>query len=73
MKRNYRKSMMHWKPLLLIGLMVTLTACQPCPQMIKPSKPTLKVNKLSDGGISLDRQNATELGKYILELERGYK
>ena len=47
--------------------------CQPCPQMIKPSRPTLKVNKLSDGGISLDKQNATELGKYILNLEQGYK
>lgn len=24
------------------------------------------------GGICLDKQNATELGVYILELERGY-
>ena len=47
--------------------------CQPCPTMIKPNKPTLKVNKLPDGGISLDRQNAKELGKYILDLERGYQ
>jgi hypothetical protein len=53
-------------------LIITLMGCQPCPQMIKPSRPTLKVNKLSDGGISLDKQNATELGKYILNLEQGY-
>lgn len=65
--------MMIWKPLLLLGLIVTLMGCQPCQQMIKPSKPTLKVNKLSDGGISLDKQNAVELGKYILNLEQGYK
>jgi hypothetical protein len=25
------------------------------------------------GGICLDKQNATELGKYILDLERGYQ
>jgi hypothetical protein len=41
--------------------------------MIKPSKPTLKVTKMADGGISLNKQNATELGKYIIELERGYE
>jgi hypothetical protein len=41
--------------------------------MIKPSKPTLKVNKITEGGISLDRQDAIELGKYIIELERGYQ
>jgi hypothetical protein len=65
--------MMTRKLPLLIGLIITLMGCQPCPQMIKPSKPTFKVNKLPDGGISLDKQNATELGKYIIELERGYK
>lgn len=63
---------MNLRAILLSGLIgISLVGC--CTQMIKPSKPTLQINKLPDGGISLDKQNATELGKYILELERGYK
>lgn len=34
-----------------------------------PPKPTLLIKKLEDGGICLDKENATKLGKYIIDLE----
>lgn len=37
--------------------------------MTKPSKPTLTIIKRDDGGICLDKENASKLGTYILELE----
>lgn len=51
-----------------------LTACAHCPaapQSQAPTKPQLEsLNRTHDGGISLNRQDATELAEYILELER---
>lgn len=47
-------------------------ACQQT-NMIKPTKPSLVIQKQQDGGICLDRQNTKELGEYILNLEQGYK
>lgn len=39
------------------------------PIKIKPTKPTLQIIKRDDGGLCLDRENASKLGAYILELE----
>ena len=41
-------------------------------KMIQPTKPILVIKPEISGGICLDKQNATELGNYILDLERGY-
>lgn len=38
-------------------------------QTIKPTKPKLTISKQPDGGMCLDKENATKLGTYILELE----
>lgn len=40
---------------------------------IRPAKPILVIKPEPSGGICLDKQNATELGVYIMELERGYE
>jgi len=40
---------------------------------VKPPKPTLKIDKQSNGGICLDKINTQKLGGYILQLEQGYK
>lgn len=63
---------MNYLKTLPIGLLVILTtACQQMPQtQIKPTKPTLQIQKQIDGGICLDKDNAARLGEYILELER---
>lgn len=61
----------NWKTPLLIGLMGILMGCLQTSQ-IKPTKPTLQIFPQKDGGICLDRQNAIELGTYILELENNY-
>lgn len=56
---------------LVIGLAITsMVACQT--QIVKPTKPHLQVIPQNDGGICLNRDNAEKLGKYILDLERGY-
>jgi hypothetical protein len=59
---------MNYFKTLVIGLLVILTACQQIP--IKPTKPTLQIQKQIDGGICLSKDNAAKLGEYILELER---
>jgi hypothetical protein len=41
--------------------------------MVKPPKPTLTIIEREDGGICLDRENAVQLGRYIIELEMGYE
>ena len=69
---------MHWKPILLAGLVSTLAAlpgaaCHQCPRMPdRPPKPTLVIEKMPDGGIRLDKENSVKLGNYILDLEAGY-
>lgn len=62
---------------LLAGLLVTLTACSSLPQCpampVQPLKPMLKSLKPSeDGGIILNKSDASALASYIIELERGY-
>jgi hypothetical protein len=46
-----------------------MVACQTIPTQ-KPTKPTLKIEPRSDGGFCVDKDNASKLGIYILELER---
>ena len=58
---------MNWKLILLLGLSLTLMGC--VTQPTKPTKPTLEVKAQPDGGFCLDRENASKLGAYILELE----
>jgi len=64
---------MHLNKTLLIGLtLILVTGCvQTTP--VKPTKPTLQIQKQSDGGICLDRANAKALGEYILSLEQEYQ
>lgn len=71
------KKMTVLRTILLIGLLVTLTACSSLPQCpampAQPLKPTLKSLKPSeDGGIILNKSDASALASYIIELERGY-
>lgn len=62
---------MKLKVILLIGLSIILMGCMTTskPQMVKPTKPKLIILRHTDGGICLDKENATKLGTYILELE----
>lgn len=63
--------MTNLKMMCMAFLLTTLVGCnQTMPK--KPTKPTLTIQNERTGGICLDKQNATELGKYILDLERGY-
>lgn len=56
---------------LMIGFAIILA--MGCNQkMVKPTKPILVIIPEKSGGICLDKQNATELGNYIIELEKGY-
>lgn len=62
---------------LLLGLLSILTACSTLPQCpampVQPLKPTLKSLKPSeDGGIILNKSDASALATYLIELERGY-
>ena len=41
--------------------------------MRRPAKPVLEIERLPDGGIMMDRDNAFELFRYIIELEAGYE
>lgn len=66
------------KTILLLGLLGILTACSSLPQCpampLQPTKPTLKSLKPSeDGGIILNKSDASALATYIIELERGYQ
>lgn len=61
---------MNFLKILPTGLLVILTACQTTPPTKLPTKPTLTIQKQTDGGICLDKTNAAKLGEYILELER---
>lgn len=65
------------RTILLIGLMGISTACSTIPQCPampqQPVKPMLKSLKRSeDGGIILNKSDASALATYIIELERGY-
>lgn len=46
-----------------------MVGCQK-PQQIRPTKPVIKAIPQQDGGVCFSRQDAIELGTYILELER---
>ena len=61
---------MNYLKILLIGLLIILTACQQIQVQKKPTKPTLQIQKQTDGGICLDKDSAALLGAYIIELER---
>lgn len=58
---------------LVIGLILTLmVGCTSSNQMHKaPVKPQLSAKSI-DGSVCFSNQDATKLGFYILELERGY-
>ncbi len=64
----------------LVSLMITLMVIQgcvltTCPTMPPaPTKPKLEsLSKTTGGGITLNKEDATKLAVYILELEKGYK
>ncbi|CAB5212600.1 hypothetical protein UFOVP194_33 [uncultured Caudovirales phage] len=59
---------MKLKTILAAGLLLILVGCQPI--LVKPTKPILKIEQRADGGFCVDRENASKLGDYILELER---
>lgn len=61
-----------WKTLLVISLIVTLGGCQTlASQRTKlPTKPTLQAVTKPNGDVCFTKQDASELGAYILELER---
>lgn len=60
-----------WKSLLVIGLMITLAGCQTLQARTHlPTKPTLHAKKMANGDVCFSKQDASELGSYILELER---
>lgn len=57
---------------LLIGLMTILVGCSPTqPQepAPKPTRPTLNIIRMPDGGMCLDKHNTELLGIYIMQLE----
>ncbi|WYM31531.1 hypothetical protein VL73_49 [Erwinia phage VL73] len=58
---------------LLIGLMTTsLVACQSNQQVMKlPVKPHISASTINNQ-MCMDLRDASSLGLYILELERGY-
>lgn len=56
---------------LLVGSL-TISGCATESQKIAPVKPTLESVKLIDNNVCFSKQDATKLGLYILELERGY-
>lgn len=62
---------------LLLAALLTLAGCQSlptCPALppmpAKPMMPSLQES--SRGGIDLNRADTERLGRYIMELERGY-
>lgn len=58
--------------LLMLSGCLTLPSCPQMPPI--PAKPTLdSVTTNSQGGISLNREDTERLGRYILQLERGYQ
>lgn len=54
---------------LLIGFLMALVVAGCSHQKIKPTRPTLKIEPYSNGGMCLDKENARKLGVYIWELE----
>lgn len=54
----------------MLGFAITLVGCNQ--KMVRPTKPTLQIESYN-GGICLDKDNASKLGIYILELENGYQ
>lgn len=69
---------MKLKVILLVGSLLTLAAaCNTVQQnpMNKQivTKPTLEVQTRTDGGICLDKENASKLGAYIQQLEEANK
>ena len=61
-----------FQKILLVGLLsIFLVACLSNPiRRAVPTKPTLEITILEDGGMCLDKDGAEKLGVYILELER---
>ncbi|MDR8253112.1 hypothetical protein FPK88_25160, partial [Acinetobacter baumannii] len=60
---------------LLIGI-VSISACsqmQPTEVRLKPVTPQLETVTEINGSMCMSRRDATTLGLYILELERGYQ
>lgn len=64
---------MNWRHTQLIGLVIILMGCQTPLPKTPPTKPSLKVEVQSSGGMCLSKEDTNKLGIYILELERGYK
>ena len=60
----------NWLIVLLIGITLSLMGCA-APQMKIPTKPVLTAIE-SDGMICFSRGDSVKLGRYIMELERGY-
>lgn len=69
---------MRFSAILLAGLIsISMTACTSvptCPTLPPaPAKPQLpSLTQTPDGGMRLDRADTERLGRYILNLERGY-
>ena len=61
--------------ILLIGSLITSGCSQVSPSQSKviPTKPTLTAVYEVDDKVCFSKPDATQLGLYILSLERGYK
>lgn len=61
-----------WKNLLVISSIVILTGCQTLasPRTRLQTKPTLHAVTKPNGDVCFSKSDASELGAYILELER---
>lgn len=57
------------RKILLAGLATILSACASLGNGTLPTKPVLTIERLPNGGLCMDRDNAGKLGLYILELE----
>lgn len=60
----------NWLTGLLIGTTIISAGCGGT-MPVKPTKPTLTAIE-SDGMICFSRDDVVSLGRYIIELERGY-
>ena len=70
-----RSLRMQLAAILLVGSSLTLVGCQaPVQEMrMQPVKPMLTSVNEVDGQMCMSMEDASKLGLYIVELERGYK
>ena len=58
--------------LALLLLLISMAGCVTCRMPAKPIKPRIDVHEY-DGYVCFDKEDATKLFDYIIELETGYE